>query len=131
MKDNLIECMAIALYLETAQKIIAELEKRGFTTDRPDDAGCLDMAIAEIIQQSIQGNTNYSEETPVHNPFECGCQRLAPVPPELELLGVNDALEGDLQNQGPPDDYPPNLEGDLHYRRPDYDEYPPNHPLEN
>lgn len=111
--NDFVQNMALAVYLEAAKRIQNELDSRGFTTENPESIQGLTEKIAEIILQTVQGNTNYATETPV---FECGCCRLPPLPdPELEDLlrqlstqmpeppatkyKGNDGWEGDLQNQ--------------------------------
>ena len=68
-------------YLIAADQIIAELEKRGFITNSPEDAIGLKFCIVKIIKDSIEGNVNYTE--PTEEP-QCKC---------------GNGLECDLENQ--------------------------------
>ncbi len=110
MKPDLIECLAIATYLEAAHKITEELDARGFTTDNPENADNLEMVIAEIIQNTIRGNTNFSvadgpkEYEPTDAEME---EMLSELLRESEARQCCDGWEGDLTNQGPPDDENP------------------------
>ncbi len=58
MSKNLTECMALGLYLEAAERIIEELDARGFSTPVPENAENLEMVVAGIIERTVRGNTN-------------------------------------------------------------------------
>ena len=80
------------LYRKAASRILEEIESRGFTTEEPLRAVGLTDKIIDIILETVRGNTSYcvSEEASV-----------------ADVLLALKAEDGDLENQGPPDDYPP------------------------
>lgn len=85
------QVLSTVTYQVAAQRILEELDARGFTTDNPEQTTGLRDKITNIIKETVQGNTNYCVTS-----------------------SEGDGWDGDLQNQGPPDD-----------------DYPPTHPLEN
>lgn len=97
--------MTIATYLEAAERIVQELETRGFTTETSENSENLEMVIAEIIQKTLQGNTNF---VTVPDPCEPTDEEVEALMRELEREVSsppppphkgNDGWDGDLQNQ--------------------------------
>lgn len=51
--------LKLATYTHIADKIIEELDSRGFTSENPEASNLLIEKIVEIIEQTMNGNTNY------------------------------------------------------------------------
>lgn len=88
--------LTIPPYLEAAQRISDELELRGFTTDNPSLAEGLTECLAQIIQETMEGNLIIGGEEPP----DINIQRSDPeIEDEVGRLPGADGWEGDLQNQ--------------------------------